>query len=541
MTQPELLPVTKHQAVRSLDCRKLTRFRDFQHILHEELTVLADTSTESISTNVGSRVMQNAEQVSENSEANRMRQKDVAGNPRRDFLQTVGRFGLAASLGMLQRRIAHGGTGTRAIGYGPLRPTRDEVTGLHLLQLPDGFRYRSFGWTGDLMDDGWSTPAAHDGMGVVREDDAGVLTIIRNHELTTLATPFGDTREKYDAAAGGGCTRLKFDGRRGVWLKAEACLSGTAKNCAGGPTPWGTWLSCEETVLGPGDVEDGERLGFVRDHGWVFEVPADGPARPAPIRGMGRFVHEAVAVDSRTGIVYLTEDAGNAGFYRFTPSVSQNLHAGGRLQMMKLAKTEDVRRGLQHGARFDVSWVDIEDPERPHSPGSRGSDNSAGDEMGVFMQGKQQGAVTFARLEGCWYANGLVYLDSTTGGDQQAGQIWQYDPTNEVLTLLFESPSRRVLDQPDNLAVSPRGGLIICEDGEQLPQRMHGMTPQGQLFPFAANNVVLNGERNNITGDFRADEWAGATFSPDGQWLFVNLQTPGITLAITGPWGDGLL
>jgi secreted PhoX family phosphatase len=144
-------------------------------------------------------------------------------------------------------------------------------------------------------------------------------------------------------------------------------------------------------------------------------------------------------------------------------------------------------------------------------------------------------------LEGCWPGNDLIYFDATSGGDQGFGQIWQYDPRHEQLQLIFESPSAELLDSPDNLAVSPRGGIVICEDGSRKPLRLQGLTRDGRLFPFAANNAVLRGERNGLEGDFRDTEWAGSTFSPDGQWLFVNLQRPGITLAITGPWGDGLL
>ena len=258
---------------------------------------------------------------------------------------------------------------------------------------------------------------------------------------------------------------------------------------------------------------------------------------------MGRFKHEAVAVDPNTGIVYETEDQGTAGFYRFLPNRPQNLSAGGKLQMLKIPGHDDVRTGVAVGQEFDVEWVAIDDVECGHTKESVGKDpqNPCGDGLGVFKQGKAQHATTFARLEGCWFGNELVYLDSTSGGDKGLGQIWQYDPRQEKLKLIFESPSADVLDSPDNLTVSPRGGIVLCEDGDAVPHRIHGLTPDGKLFSFAANNVVLNGERQNLRGDFRNQEWAGATFSPDGQWLFVNIQTPGITFAITGPWGDGLL
>jgi len=130
----------------------------------------------------------------------------------------------------------------------------------------------------------------------------------------------------------------------------------------------------------------------------------------------------------------------------------------------------------------------------------------------------------------------LIYFNSTTGGVPVAGQVWEYNPSLEKLRLIYESSSRQVLDTPDYITVSPRGGILLCEDGDGSgnPKRLMGLTSHGKLYPFAQNNVVLNGEKNNIAGNFTKMEWAGATFSPVGRWLFVNIQTPGITFAITG-------
>ncbi len=114
--------------------------------------------------------------------------------------------------------------------------------------------------------------------------------------------------------------------------------------------------------------------------------------------------------------------------------------------------------------------------------------------------------------------------------------MWEYDPRNERLRLVFESPDKKILDKPDNITVSPRGGIVLCEDGDFIPQRLQGLTPDGRIFPLAANNVRLSGEKNGLRGDFREQEWAGVCFSPDGEWLFANIQEPGITFAITGPW-----
>jgi secreted PhoX family phosphatase len=417
-------------------------------------------------------------------------------------------------------------------GYGPLRPLKDETTGLELLRLPEGFRYLSYGWTGDNMDGGSSTPGAHDGMAVIASDEAS-LTLCRNHELESWDKPFGSNAIRYDAKGGGGCSNLRFDIIAGRWVKAWPSLAGTVRNCAGGPTPWGTWLSCEETIRGPDDMSRGKGRAYEQTHGWIFEVGVEG-ARPVPLKEMGRFVHEAVAVDPATGYVYETEDRRTAGCYRFVPNARGKLSSGGRLYMLKAAGAPDLRRGSRVGQVYDVSWVPIEEPERARTPGSD-------DALGVFSQGKARNATTFARLEGCWFGNGSIYLNSTSGGKAGLGQVWQYDPRNERLELIFESTSSDVLNRPDNITVTPRGGLVLCEDGRHAPQRLQGMTRDGHIFPLAGNNVVLKGERNGFRGDYRGGEWCGATFSPDGQWLFANIQTPGITFAITGPWGEGPL
>ena len=470
-----------------------------------------------------------------------MTQRQTNRRNRRQFLGDAAGAGLAGVFGMFMQRLAIAESSYSITGYGALRPAKDESTGLELLSLPEGFRYRSFGWTHDLMADGNPTPPQHDGMGIVGEEN-GILTLVRNHEIKTGTTEFGTDAMQFDPKAGGGCVTLRFNSVTGEWIDAMPSLAGTVKNCAGGPTPWGTWLSCEETVMGPGSVDDGETFDFECDHGWIFEVdPAANEAPPVPLKAMGRFKHEAIAVDPQTGIVYETEDQTTAGFYRFIPNERGNLKAGGKLQMLRAEGTQDVRKGLEVGQEFGVSWIDIEDVERAHSPNSATEECPDGDELGVYMQGKAQGATTFARLEGCWFGNDLVYLDSTSGGDREVGQIWQYDPRSERLKLIFESPGADVLDSPDNLTVSPRGGIVLCDDGDVLPHRIHGLTPEGRLFTFGENSVQLNGEKNDLAGDFRAEEWAGATFSPDGKWLFVNIQTPGITLAITGPWGAGLL
>jgi uncharacterized protein len=407
--------------------------------------------------------------------------------------------------------------------YGPLQEAIDETTGLPLLKLPEDFKYLSFGWTGDLMNDGTATPSNHDGMAAFPAGH-GRVYLVRNHEVGDGPDAFAPSLA-YDPEAGGGTVTLEFDTLRGALNASWPSLSGTVRNCAGGPTPWGSWLTCEETTLGIGTGD------LTKPHGYIFEVPASGVGNPNPFKAMGRFSHEAVSIDPATGYVYETEDQGNtSGFYRFRPDNPGSLGDGGDLAMLSIVGTPNFdTRTNQTGEWMDVEWhtIDVPDPDL------------AGGAMTVFAQGFAKGAARFGRLEGTWYGNGRVYIVSTSGGNAAQGQVFEYDPLNERIRLLFESPSADVLNAPDNMCVSPRGGLVLCEDGSGA-EFVHGLTTDGVIFKFAENNVDLRTTPvNGFNQDYRGSEFAGACYSPDGKWLFVNVQSPGITFAIRGPWGSG--
>jgi uncharacterized protein len=405
-------------------------------------------------------------------------------------------------------------------GYGPLVPARDATTGLELLLLPRGFEYVSFGWRNDPMSDGRPTPGAHDGMAAFRGGDS--VHLVRNHEQSE-GTPFAGPGHVYDSAASGGTTNLVFDPDGARLVDSYASLSGTIRNCAGGPTPQGSWLTCEETTT---------IIAGVR-HGYVFEVPSDGMSNAVPLKAMGRFSHEATATDPATGFVYETEDAGSSALYRFRPADPANLAAGGVLEAMKLTGTTDTV-GWTSGTSAAVdSWILVDNPDwAPPTPSP-------------WNQVRPKGAARISRGEGAWYGNGVVYVVSTDGGPARQGQVFALDTVANTFTCVFASPSAAVLNAPDNVCVSPRGGLVLCEDGSGL-EYLHGLSPDGEIFPFARNNLVLPDSFAAVRGysstDFTGSEWAGATFEPkNGNWLFANVQSPGVTFAITGPWKQGIL
>ncbi|GAA2445476.1 MULTISPECIES: alkaline phosphatase PhoX [Streptomyces] len=412
-------------------------------------------------------------------------------------------------------------------GYGALVPDPDG-----LLDLPRGFRYEVLSREGDPLRSGEGTvPGNHDGMGAFA-GRRGRVHLVRNHENRASArlgvpTVRGLT---YDPAAKGGCTALELDARNRV-LGERVAIAGTAVNCSGGLTPWGTWLTCEETEDKAGTN------GYAKDHGFVFEVhPAD-PLRTGavPLTAMGRFQHEAVAVDPRSGIVYETEDAFQRPFglfYRFLPNRplggTGSLRAGGTLEAMRVPGVPDLSAIQETGAAFEgVEWVPVPDSQARQTP--------------IRLQDFGPRGITHAqKLEGCYWGGRSVYFVSSFARSAEGsaadhyGQVWKYEPHRRRLTLVVVfGPSSDVQlpgESPDNICLAPGGGLMVCEDGSGA-QHVYGLTKRGEVYEMARGAQNIGTPEEPEWGEF-----AGVSFSPDGGTMYVNCYAPGTTFAVTGPW-----
>ena len=454
---------------------------------------------------------------------------------RRHFLKqasafAVGFAGLHAFVGCDDPRSQ-----SASVGFGPLQPDPEGM-----FDLPENFSYQIVSRHGESMDDGFRVPHRPDGMATFPGPD-GTTLLVRNHEIDADAPrdegPFrseGDAsmsqlpdEERYDAGKKergglGGTTTVVYDTENQAVRRQFLSLTGTIRNCAGGPTPWNSWLTCEETVQRANDT-------FAKDHGYVFEVPATARpqlAAPQPIKAMGRFNHEAVAVDPNSGAVYLSEDRHDGLLYRFLPEEPGALAKGGRLQCccVREQPSLDTRNWgdgpeISPGTTFEVEWMDLENVDTPTDD--------------LRKRGFANGAARFAREEGMWYGEGAVYTACTNGGKIQKGQVWRYVPSPHegtdreteqpgTLELFVEPNDTTVLENADNLTVAPWGDVIACEDGSGT-DTLVGITPEGQFYKLGRNAMSES-------------ELAGAVFSPDGSTLFMNIQHEGLTLAITGPW-----
>lgn len=450
---------------------------------------------------------------------------------RRQFLHSLGVSGAALTLGFggLQKLMADAPPLVRLdeSRFGPLLPDPQRV-----LELPKGFTYRIISQTGIPMADGLLSPGRQDGMAAFPGPDGKVI-LIRNHENEYPWRPLGpygllnerfhkvDASLLYDSRTDnmpslGGCTVLIYNPQTGKVEQEFLRIAGTERNCAGGPTPWGTWITCEETAVTAKD-------GYNVDHGYNFEVtPATEPGliQAKPLKAMGRFRHEAICVDPKTGIVYETEDTGDGAFYRFIPDEPGKLESGKLQALVIVDGPQDTRNnpgGPQDfpiGKQFALQWVDLDNVEAP--------------ENDLRLRAQAKGAAIFARAEGIWMGDDELYFACTTGGPKMFGQVFKLIPgidgQADQLELFIESHDSDLMQNADNLVVAPWGDVILCEDSNAPHKRLVGVTPDGKIYHLA--KCV-----------YGSSEVAGACFSPDGKTLFFNVQNnPGMTIAVEGPW-----
>jgi hypothetical protein len=450
---------------------------------------------------------------------------------RRRFIQTLAAVAATPS---------HAAVNNRAHGFGKLLADKARI-----IDLPEGFEYRIIARMGEEMSDGLLVPAAADGMAAFAAEN-GRINLVCNHENAPgeqYSGPFGNDLRLlerlapelvYDDGRGttpgaGGTTTIVYDPVTGVKERQFLSLAGTEWNCAGGATPWGSWLSCEEAFSDPGrKIQSGVPVQRNRRHGYVFEVPAlaTGCAEPRPLKDMGRFEHEAAAVDPASGVVYLTEDRHRSLFYRYLPNVPGQLHRGGRLQALAIenhagfdTRNWDQPATMPANTWMNVRWIDLHDVDS--------------DKNDLRLRGYDHGAARFARGEGLCVADGSIFITCTIGGPDRLGQVFEYrgspfegsdQETTEPgqIRMVAESTRDSVLRHADNIVMSPWGDLLICEDTAGHCGLV-GMKPDGTQY-YLADNAYTD------------SELAGVCFSPDGKTLFLNIQVQGLTLAINGPW-----
>ena len=407
-------------------------------------------------------------------------------------------------------------------------PIQNDPKGI--LNLLKGFKYKIISKKGQSMSDGLTVPDHADGMASFNGDN-GKIILVRNHEIGHYKTieklldknPMQKNKKFiknfssyiYDLGSdynpcGGGTTTIVYNPKTKKVEKEYLSLAGTLVNCGGGVTPWNTWISCEETV-------ETKSKNLSKNHGYNFEViPSENIKlnKAIPLKDMGRFRHEAIAIDPVSNIAYQTEDRDDGLIYRFIPNVKKQYVKGGKLQalMLKNMVSNDTRNwekvNFKKNIKYNIGWLELD-----------GIDNPKDD---LRYRAAKKGAAIFARPEGMWYDNNYIYFTCTTGGVKKIGQVWKINLADQTMEMLFESYSSSIMKKCDNITIAPWGDVIICEDGKGK-DRLIGLKQDGSTYVIAENFL------NNA-------EFAGVNFAPDGKTLFVNIYSPTMTIAITGPW-----
>ncbi|WP_419168985.1 alkaline phosphatase PhoX [Halobacteriovorax sp.] len=427
---------------------------------------------------------------------------------RRQFLKNSMQTYIGATLYSLSTLVSCGPNNSKSNNN--LRELIEDISSLSPLpnnpniRIAPGVEAKLISAAGNIMSDGKEVPNYPDGMGCF--DQSGKIVLIRNHEL---APKFGENQApllSYDPLTPGGTTTVILDDKLNI-ISEFLSLSGTSVNCAGGATPWNSWISCEETT----DTPSNSSL-VSQKHGYAFEVFASETSliKKEPLIAMGRFKREAITIEPVSGIAYQTEDTDNSCLYRFIPDTPGDLTSG-LLQVLKVHGVENFKSYTLSSddihIKFNIEWIDIINPDP-----SNGLNNHA----------RSLGAAIFRRNEGIIAENNAIYFAATEGGTNKSGQIFKVSTDTNTLELSLACSENNQILMPDNLNINKYGDLIVCEDAPN-PNYLLGIKPDGTIYPIA----------RSMTG-----EWAGACFSPDGNILFVNAQKAnnGETYALQLDW-----
>ena len=387
-------------------------------------------------------------------------------------------------------RSAAGARASRLSEIGPLQAP--DANGL---RLPEGFSSRVVAVSGQtpVLGGTYLWHSFPDGGATYRAEDGGWI-YTSNSEVPRAG------------GLSGGCGALRFDADGNV-IDAYSILTGTDGNCAGGKTPWQTWLSCEE----PQAATNSPGLTFECD---PFSPGSEGVALPA----LGIFKHEAVCVDDFNKLLYLTEDTGDGRFYRFVPSAadwpagaSRAAMQEGQLQVLRFSaggrgqSLDDA--GLDVSRPHAVVWEDVVQPEQPQQ--------AVRSNLGADAPGSR-----FRGGEGLWYFDGVVYFSTKSDN-----RIWAYEHATGLLEVIYDfaTSDNAILSGVDNLVVSEFGDVLVAEDGGDM--QIVAILPDRSLLPIV--------QASDDTGQ---SELVGPAFSPDGTRLYFSAQRNGRN----GALGNGI-